>query len=145
MENLLPCPVCGGQPKLSSLEPERESMKYFCGVHAACGDWKKTEALAATDWNKRVQEYKDALQRIETPGTPEYLEIKGRISAHAYCEDCKYETDNMPMRDLVFKLSMEGGYIVSDKSGGYFSQCPNCESNKLSLELINSHSKDFIL
>lgn len=133
MEKLLPCPECGSQPKLSSLEPEHQSMKYFCGVHAACGDWKKTEELAAADWNRRVQEYKDALQRLETPGTPEFLEKQGRILAHAYCEDCDYETGSMPMKDLVFKLSMEGGYIISDKRGGYSSQCPKCGSSNLSL------------
>lgn len=135
MESLLPCPECGKQPKLSSLEPEYHEMKYFCGVHVSCGDWKNTEALAAEDWNKRVQEYKESLRRIKTPGTPEYLEIQGRISAHAYCEDCDYKTETMPMKNLIFKLSMEGGYIASDKNGGYFSQCPNCESKNLSLEL----------
>ncbi|AFM42984.1 hypothetical protein Desaci_4122 [Desulfosporosinus acidiphilus SJ4] len=134
MENLLPCPECGGQPKLSSLEPEYQNMKYFCGVHVACGDWKKTEALAAVDWNKRVQEYKDALQRIKTPGTPEFLEIQGNLKAYVCCEDCGYMTDTMTMKDLIFKLSMDGGYIVSDKNGGYFSQCPKCGSEKLSLE-----------
>jgi hypothetical protein len=131
---LLPCPECGEQPKLSSQEPEYQSMKYFCGVHCPCGDWKKTEEFAAEDWNRRVQEYKDVLQRLETPGTPEFLERQGNLKAHACCEDCRYETDIMTMKNLIFKLSMEGGYIVSDKSGGYFSQCPKCGSEKLSLE-----------
>ena len=134
MENLLPCPECGKEPKLSSLEPEYQQFKYFCGVHVACGDWQKTKELATVDWNRRVQEYKDALQRLETPGTPEFLEEQGNLKAHAYCEDCDYETDTMAMKDLLFKLCMEGGYIVSDKNGGYFSQCPKCESEKLSLE-----------
>lgn len=134
MVNRLPCPECGREPELSSLEPEYQKMKYFCGVHVACGDWKKTEELAAADWNRRVQEYKDLLQRTETPGTPEFLEIQGNLKTHAYCEDCEYMTDIMTMKDLLLKLSMEGGYIVSDKNGGYFSQCPNCESEKLSLE-----------
>ena len=135
MGELLPCPECGKQPKLSSLEPEYQTMKYFCsGVHVTCGDWKKTKKLAAIDWNRRVKEYKDALQRLNTPGTPEWLENQGRISSHAYCEECGYETDNMPMKDLVFKISMNGGYIMSDKSGGYFSQCPKCGSEKLSLQ-----------
>ena len=28
---------------------------------------------------------------------------------------------------------MDGGYIMSDKAGGYISKCPNCDSGKLSL------------
>ncbi|OPY63652.1 MAG: hypothetical protein A4E56_00375 [Pelotomaculum sp. PtaU1.Bin065] len=131
---LLPCPKCGCQPKLSSLEPEYQSMKYFCGVHVACGDWKKSEELAAKDWNRRVQEYKDILQRTETPCTPEFLEKQGSLQVSVHCERCGYVIDSMACKDLIFKLSMEGGYIVSDKSGGYFSQCPNCGSDRLSLE-----------
>ena len=64
---LLPCPVCGGQPKLSSLEPEYQSFKYFCGVHCACGDWKSTEEQAATDWNRRVKEYEEEAAKIRVP------------------------------------------------------------------------------
>lgn len=134
MEELLPCPECGRQPKLNSLEPEYQSMKYFCSVHVACGEWKETEELAAKDWNNRVQEYTDTIKRLNTPGTAEWLEKQGKISAYAYCEDCNYKTDNMPMKELIFKLSMEGGYIISDKSGGYSSQCPKCESVNLTLE-----------
>lgn len=133
MEKLLSCPICGNQPKLSSLVPEHQCMKYFCSVHVGCGDWKGTEELAAADWNNRVQEYKDAIEQLNTPGTPEWLEEQGKAKAHAYCEDCDYETDRMPMKDLIFKLSMEGGYIISDKSGGYSSQCPKCESRNLTL------------
>lgn len=133
MENFLPCPECGKEPKLSSLEPEYQQFKYFCGVHVACGDWQKTGELAITDWNRRVQEYKDALQRLETPGTPEYLEKHGNIKGYAYCEDCEYETEFLPMRDLIYKLSTEGGYIISDKNGGYYSQCPKCGSENLTL------------
>ena len=134
-EELLPCPECGCQPKLSSLVPRYQTMKYFCSnVHIDCGDWEETDELAAASWNKRVQEYKDALERLNTPGTPEWLEKQGRIWTGACCEDCAYETGNMPMKDLVFKISMNGGYIISDKSGGYFSKCPVCGSNKLSLE-----------
>lgn len=50
----------------------------------------------------------------------------------AYCENCDYETEDMTMKDLVFKVCMAGGYIISDKEGGYFSKCPKCESEKLS-------------
>lgn len=133
MENLLPCPECGGQPKLSSLEPPHECMKYFCGVHVSCGDWKNTEELAAEDWNRRVKEHEDYLIAVETPGTKEWIYRQALLKAHAYCEDCDYETDDMPMKDLVFKLSMEGGYIISDKCEGYSSQCPQCGSKNLTL------------
>ena len=64
---LLPCPECGKQPKLSSLEPEHQSMKYFCGVHCACGDWESTKELAAADWNGRVKEYEEEATKIRVP------------------------------------------------------------------------------
>lgn len=64
---LLPCPECGNQPKLNSLEPDKQCMKYFCGVHASCGDWEKSEELAAEDWNRRVKEYQEESQKIRVP------------------------------------------------------------------------------
>lgn len=134
LEKLLSCPICGKQPKLSSLEPERQSMKYFCGVHIACGDWKSTKELAILDWNRRVKEYEDYLIAVKTPFTEEWLNEQAQFKTSAYCEECGYETEVMTMKDLIFKLSMEGGYIASDKDGGYFSQCPKCGSEKLSLE-----------
>jgi predicted Zn-ribbon and HTH transcriptional regulator len=75
----------------------------------------------------------ERMEEFKTPGTPEFLEKQGRILANAYCEDCDYETDIMPMKDLVFKLSMEGGYIISDGEGGYYSQCPKCKGENLTL------------
>ena len=134
MEKFLSCPECGGEPNLISLEPEYHSMKYLCGVHASCGDWKSTEEIARIDWNRRVKEYKDMKIAIETPFTPEWIYAQGVTLVRAYCERCDYETDVMPMKNLAFKLNMEGGYIISDKSGGYFSQCPKCESSELSYE-----------
>lgn len=67
MEKLLACPECGGQPKLSSLEPAHQCMKYFCGVHVSCGDWKTTQEQAIKDWNRRVSEYKEESQKIRVP------------------------------------------------------------------------------
>lgn len=64
---LLPCPECGKQPKLSSLEPKYQSMKYFCSVHCACGDWKPTKELAVADWNRRVSEHKEEAAKIRVP------------------------------------------------------------------------------
>ncbi|MGI6550869.1 MAG: hypothetical protein ACOX4Q_12715 [Syntrophomonadales bacterium] len=58
---LLPCPECGKQPKLSSLDP----MKYFCrNVHCTCGDWKSSEELVAADWNRREHEEEAAKIRV---------------------------------------------------------------------------------
>lgn len=133
MNNLLQCPICGNNPNLQSLEPEYQQMKYFCGVHISCGEWQSTKELAIIDWNRRVKEHEYFLIAVETPGTKEWIYRQGQLKAWAYCEDCDYETDSMPMKDLVFKVSMEGGYIASDKSGGYSSQCPKCESNNLTL------------
>ncbi|GEM_PF-3488726 len=64
--DLLSCPECGNQPKLSSLEPEYQTMKYFCSVHCSIGDWKPTKELAAADWNRRVREYEEAVERSES-------------------------------------------------------------------------------
>ena len=52
---------------------------------------------------------------------------------YAECENCDYETEPMNDKDLIYKISMEGGYIQSDKDGGYYSKCPNCNSDNLSL------------
>lgn len=133
MENLLQCPICGKTPKPQSLEPKYQQIKYFCGVHVSCGEWQSTEELAIIDWNRRVKEYNDCLIAVETPGTEQWLNKQAQLRSSVYCEDCDYETETMSMKDLVFKLSMEGGYVISDKDGGYFSKCPKCESNNLTL------------
>lgn len=59
---------------------------------------------------------------------------QGELIASAHCEDCEYGSEDMTMKDLIFKLSLEGGYIISDKDGGYYSKCPNCDSRNLTLE-----------
>lgn len=63
----------------------------------------------------------------------EVLEDRNMLKQYAECEDCDYQTENMSERDLVFKVCMDGGYIQSDKDGGYYSQCPKCEGSNLSL------------
>jgi hypothetical protein len=54
--------------------------------------------------------------------------------SHVYCEDCDYETESMEYKELIFKLSNEGGYIISDGAGGYINQCPKCKSENLILD-----------
>lgn len=61
---------------------------------------------------------------------PKSFHLKARV----YCEDCEYETDFMTMKDIIYKVSMEGGYIQSDKAGGYFSKCPKCGHEHLTIE-----------
>jgi hypothetical protein len=83
---ILKCPECGKQPKLSSLEPEFNSMKYFCSVHASCGDWKNTEELAAKDWNRRVNEW------IEESKKPKRITSKEALYVLLYDQ---YDTVDM--------------------------------------------------
>lgn len=134
MTTLMNCPICGKQPILSSLEPDTQSMKYFCTVHIGEGDWENTKELAAESWNIRVLNHKHWSEQVQIPGTPEHLYAQASISSKAYCESCDYATEAMSLKDLLYTISMEGGYIYSDKEGGYFSQCPKCESENLTLE-----------
>jgi len=138
MSDLLPCPECGNQPNLSSLEPKYQSMKYFCGVHASCGDWKNTEQLAAEDWNNRVQEYKAAEQwnnerKFNNISNLEIIE-QGRIKTSISCDNCDYETGYMEQRDAVFRINVHGGYFMFDGEGGSDSKCPTCGLNSLNAE-----------
>lgn len=55
---------------------------------------------------------------------------KPTVKAYCCC-DCGYETNCMNLKDLLLKLCNEGGYITSDKEGGYYSKCPKCGSENL--------------
>ena len=81
-----------------------------------------------------MQEHIEVKQRLETAGTPEWLNKQGNLQASVYCPCCDYVTEVMLYKDLIFKLAMEGGYVISDKSGGYLAQCPKCRSENLILE-----------
>ena len=59
---------------------------------------------------------------------------QGVYRARVYCERCDYVTDIMAKKDLYFKLCVEGGYIISDNDGGYFSRCPKCKYDELVLD-----------
>jgi len=136
--NLLPCPECGNKPNLVSCEPEHQSMKYFCGVHISCGDWKSSEELAGEDWNKRVQEYESSKQRDNKKefNNISNLEIiqQGRMKTSISCDNCDYETGLMEQRDAVFRINMHGGYFMFDGEGGPDSKCPGCGLNSLCTE-----------
>lgn len=137
-DNLLPCPECGNQPNLVSQEPEYQSMKFFCGAHASCGDWKKTKELAAEDWNKRVEEYKTAVQwnnakELNNISNLEIIE-QGRIKTSICCHECDYNTGFMEQRDAVFRVNMHGGYFMFDGEGGSDSKCPKCGGYGLHVE-----------
>lgn len=89
--------------------------------------------LAWANWTDEQQSaMKVALQamvdveRIEKEISPEYRQ-------YAECEDCDYQTENMSEKDLIYRICIDGGYVQSDKYGGYYSQCPRCESSNLSL------------
>ncbi|WP_315674464.1 hypothetical protein [Clostridium sp. 19966] len=58
------------------------------------------------------------------------INLKEEAGCYASCE-CGYITESMPIKDLLYKLSEDGGYIISDKEGGYYSQCPNCGESTL--------------
>lgn len=66
------------------------------------------------------------VERMEKENSPE-------LRQYAECDDCDYQTENMSEKDLIFKVCIDGGYVQSDKAGGYYSQCPKCESSNLSL------------
>jgi Lar family restriction alleviation protein len=93
---LLPCPECGKQPKLSSLFPKHPDRKYFCGVHISCGDWKHTLNEAKEDWNRRVGEYQESLNKVELKSCPfcgygavlEPMKVRKGYEAVVHCNGC---------------------------------------------------------
>lgn len=109
MEKLLPCPECGEQPKLSSLEPQYSQMKYFCGVHCSTGDWKETEELAEIDWNRRVKEYEEESQRIRVP-------LKKALFVLLYDRFSSTGDIDINMDDEEWVDSIVGALIESNKN-----------------------------
>ncbi len=102
---LLQCPECGKRPILSSLEPEYQTMKYFCSVHCPIGDWKSTEELAAADWNRRVREYKEEAKiRVVSFESEQndHGDYYARDVAKTYTE--KLEAENAALREENAKL-----------------------------------------
>lgn len=41
----------------------------------------------------------------------------------AYCEKCSYKTGRMEEKELIYVVSMDGGYIKRDKKSDYISEC----------------------
>ena len=52
--------------------------------------------------------------------------------AYVTCS-CGYETNYMEFKDLLYRLFIEGGWVTSDKAGGYYSLCPKCERYNLQI------------
>lgn len=94
---------------------------------------------AGLAWANWTDEQKSAMKvALQAMMDLEQIEMKNRIlnreKSFVHCEDCDYETGAMNYKDLIYKVCTDGGYIQSDKSGGYYSKCPECESESLSLE-----------
>ncbi|MGL6201134.1 MAG: hypothetical protein ACRC3H_19615 [Lachnospiraceae bacterium] len=57
----------------------------------------------------------------------------------AHCEDCGYESRNYEVeedieaatRQVLGQVCLDGGYITSNKQGGNYSKCPECEQDTL--------------
>jgi len=97
------CPICGKQPKLSSLEPEHETMKYFCTTHISCGDWKENKELAIREWNRRVKEYEDEqIENIEIKENTKLIRKDGKeygLTEINFCPHC----NKMICQDILNK------------------------------------------
>lgn len=66
--------------------------------------------------------------------TDKELEEKGKLKLYAHCKNCDYKTDIMPFKDLVFKISMEGGYIQNSDDDLLLTECPCCHEDTLIIE-----------
>lgn len=72
--------------------------------------------------------------------TKKDLEIQANFKTSCSCEsdNCYYGLDSAPLIELIFKVSMDGGYLSNeiDENGeitGYNSECPLCHNNTLAL------------
>ncbi len=71
-------------------------MKYFCGVHVSCGDWKKTGEEAREDWNRRVKEYLENAKESKLKSCPfcgyeavlEGVKVRKGYETIARCNGC---------------------------------------------------------
>lgn len=51
---------------------------------------------------------------------------------YAFCEDCEYRTEDFETeRETVGEVGIDGGYIMSDKNGGCYTKCPQCDQDTL--------------
>lgn len=72
--------------------------------------------------------------------TKDDLEKQANTRHSCSCESdgCYYGLDSAPLIELIYKISMDGGYISSeiDENGeitGYNSECPLCHNSTLAL------------
>lgn len=135
-------------PKDNYVESLEESLVFMCQTY---DEMQHSLMELAKEGNKALAKVPMLQGYADTMGVSQIASLKFRAprvgltevfedlkdhavrKQYAECRDCDYQTESMSERDLVYKVCMDGGYIQSDKDGGYYSQCPLCESSNLSL------------
>ena len=59
------------------------------------------------------------------------LEYDRKTKGIIYCEDCDYETKIGTYEECLVETTNDGGYVMSDKAGGFYSKCPHCGEDSL--------------
>lgn len=114
MENLLPCPFCGGEAEIFDYDPENEvgfhePYTVQCSNQCCClGKDFRTREEAAEAWNRRAQpEQPEAVhgqwKTVEVYSTTaryrctaceaEMIDCIDRKSKHRYCHNCGAKMD----------------------------------------------------
>lgn len=131
MESIKPCPVCGQSPDLLQVDQEK---KFLCSVHVSAGNWEETEEAAIASWNERVAECERFERAVQEVGSPEYVYAAAKQLHSCHCKGCEYRMDLTPLKELIYQISMTGGYVRSDRNGGYLTRCPDCGERTLQLK-----------
>ena len=146
-DNLKPCPFCGGESNLTISDGEgnkrdaeyendpwsglsfRIQHTYEENIGCPIAKYEEDEAMGVYLYDSR----EEAIQTWNKRHNDKEMDSGKTNKQYAHCMNCDYETESMSEKDLIYKISIEGGYIQSDKDGGYYSECPSCESDNLSL------------